>query len=440
MNTQATDLIASVSTMRKAIQLYPESHPAYRQAADGFVQAAADALASGPLVINVYEGRLYAGSDVITGDGPGMSSLADAMDARLVESLTFEAPFEERDAKGLAEVLNLRPSPELDVEEELGKRGVRHVHVGTITDEEAEERAERDRRRQEDRALYHRLVAQLRRLSDMLKRGEDVELSTAVPMVEQIMKRLMEDEAAVLGMATINAGSEEELLHGINVMIYSLHIGVALGLPEDGLTSLGISALTHDIGKVAFDRDDPAQEAEMERLHPTVGADMLSRVPDETHAPMLVAYEHHMGTDGSGFPERQGDYVAHPYSRMVSVANRYDRLSKAGDNGEPTTTPDKAVAALLRRAGGELDPFFARLFVRVLGVFPIGCVVRLSDHSVGVVSARGEDLFAPQVRVVLGVDGIELDEPIDVDMAQDERSVVEVVAPENLGVTVSEYL
>jgi len=258
-------------------------------------------------------------------------------------------------------------------------------------------------------------------------------------MVEQIMRRLMEDEAAVLGMATINAGSEEELLHGINVMIYSLHIGVALGLPEEGLTSLGISALTHDIGKVAFDRGDPAQETEMERLHPTVGADMLSRVPDETHAPMLVAYEHHMGTDGSGYPERTQDYVAHPYSRMVSVANRYDRLSKAGENGEPTT-PDKAVAALLRRAGGELDPFFTRLFVRVLGVFPIGCVVRLSDHSVGIVCARGEDLFAPQVRVVLGVDGLELDEPVDVDMAGDDRSVVEVVAPEDLGVTVSEYL
>jgi HD-GYP domain-containing protein (c-di-GMP phosphodiesterase class II) len=425
--------------MRKAIQLYPPAHPAYREAVDGFVRAAADALAEGPVVINLHEGRLYTGSDVITEDGPGMSSLADAMEARLVESLTLEAPFEEKDAEGLAAVLNLRPSAELDVEEELAKRGVRHVHVGTITDAEAEEREERDRRRQEDRALYQRLVGQLRRLSEMLKRGEDVELSTAAPMVEQIMKRLMEDEAAVLGMATINAGSEEELLHGINVMIYSLHIGVALGLPEEGLTSLGISALTHDIGKVAFERDDPAQMMEMERLHPTIGADMLSRVPDETHAPMLVAYEHHMGTDGSGFPERTQDYVAHPYSRMVSVANRYDRLSKAGENGEPTT-PDKAVAALLRRAGGELDPFFTRLFVRVLGVFPIGCVVRLSDHSVGIVYSRGEDLFAPKVRIVLGVDGLELEEPVDVDMAGDDRSVVEVVAPEDLGVTVSEYL
>jgi hypothetical protein len=66
--------------------------------------------------------------------------------------------------------------------------------------------------------------------------------------------------------------------------------------------------------------------------------------------------------------------------------------------------------------------------------------VRLSDHSVGVVCARGEDLFAPGVRVVLGADGIELDEPVDVDMDADERSVVEVVAPEDLGLTVSDYL
>jgi HD-GYP domain-containing protein (c-di-GMP phosphodiesterase class II) len=433
-------LIAALSTTRKAIQLYPPSHPTYQESVGTLLEAAAEVLSAGPFALNLHEGRLYDGSDVIGMDSPAVSALAEAMEARRVESIVFEAGLTEADVVGLAEVLNLRPSMELDVQDELAGRGVTGVRVSAITDEDAEERAERDRRRSEDRASYQRLVATMRSLSTRALEGERLDLADAAPMVERILARLVEDESAVLGLATINAGSEEDLLHAINVMIYSLNLGMSLDVPEEGLTLIGLCALVHDIGKAAFDRDDAALAQKARALHPSVGADLLSRIPDDAgNTAMLVAYEHHMGVDGSGFPERSEDYVAHPYSRMVAVANRYDRLTKSGVDGEPLS-PDRAVMRLLDEAGSLLDPFFTRLFVRSLGVFPVGCVVRLSDHSVGVVSARGADPLEPIVRVVFGPDGVELEAHVDMDVSTEDVSIVEVVDPDGLAISVSDYL
>jgi HD-GYP domain-containing protein (c-di-GMP phosphodiesterase class II) len=293
--------------------------------------------------------------------------------------------------------------------------------------------------RAQDRQLYNKLVGALRTVSDQVAQGGSTDLSGASGMVESILKRLMTDQAAVLGLATIKGQSEVNLFHSINVMIYSLTLGSALGLPEEGLTSLGTAALLHDIGKAAFKADDPAQAEPMRLRHPAIGADILSRTSDEDPALMLVAYEHHMQPDGQGYPDAAADYVSHPYSRMVGIANRYANLTAPTSDAEPLT-PDKAIVEILREAGSRLDPMFARLFTKAMGVFPVGCMVRLSDQTVGVVSRSGDDVLAPSVRVLYDAGGLVLDDPYEVDLADDEREIIEVVDPESLDVEVSEHL
>ena len=124
---------------------------------------------------------------------------------------------------------------------------------------------------------------------------------------------------------------------------------------------------------------------------------------------------------------------------MVSVANRYENLTHPPDDTEPLT-PDRAVVQVLREAGRALDPFFARAFAGAIGVFPIGCVVRLSDHTVGVVARSGEDPLAPVVRLAYDERGFEFPEPPEIDLAQGYVRIVEVVPAEALGLEVSDTL
>jgi HD-GYP domain-containing protein (c-di-GMP phosphodiesterase class II) len=433
------DLVTALASARKAVQLYPPAHPAHGEALGVFVEAVKIATVEQPFVLNWHQGRLYHESRVVPDDAPGVSSIADLFESRHIESIAFTAEFGQDDAEALGEVLGLRPSPTLDVQAELDARGVRGVNVSRLDDEADDERKERDRQRQADRAMYQRVIAALRQLRDRFAAGQSADLAETFPLVAGVMDRLMADPAAVMGLATIRGVGDRSLFHSLNVMIYTLALGQRLGIPEEGLASLGLSALMHDIGKSAFIEDDPAQLEPMRLMHPEAGAKILQRVAFEDPAPLLVAYEHHMNRDGSGWPERDEGYISHPYSRMVAVANRYENLINT-DGTEEALTPDKAVVQVLREAATTLDPFFARLFADALGVFPVGCLVRLSDHSVGVVTIRGEDLLAPRVRMTYDTRGTEIADPYEVDLSESELRIVEVIDPEYLNVDVSDKL
>lgn len=439
MSELAAQVVAALAQARKATQLYPPTHPSFTEAIDALVAAAHEATAPGPFTLNLHQGHLYHESVVIPEDVPGIHAMAEAFEARRIESMSLHPGFGHDDATGVTEVLSLKADSTLDVENELAGRNVSNVSIAFLADEDEEEREERERRRREDRAMYSRLIALLRTVQSKMAAGGSADVTAATGIVASIAGRLNEDQAAILAMATIRATNEADLYHSTNVMIYSLALGSCLGLPEEGLTSLGIAAMLHDVGKAAFDAEDPAKAQAIKLLHPTVGAQILGRMPDEDKAPMLVAYEHHMGMDGSGYPDRPADYVPHPYSRMVAIADRYENLTKPDAFGV-ALTPDRAVAQILRESRGALDPLFARLFAKAIGVFPVGCLVRLSDMRVAVVSGAGTDVLAPRVRVLYDEDGLEIEEPTELRIDEAALTVLEVIDPDSLAVQVSEHL
>ncbi len=437
--SNAEQIVSTIVSARRAIQLYPPSHPEYEAALDTLVDSVAQATAAGPIALNCYEGQLYCNSAAVPSDARNAETLAEAFEARRIESLTFHPGIGRTDALGLVEVLSLRPSPNLDVEDELAKREVVTINVAILSKEQDEESAEKDRQRQADRMMYQRALAALRRVQQRLAIGGG-DIGETGALVGSVMERLLSDPPAVLGLATISGSGERDLFHSLNVMIYALALGQRLGLPEEGLQSLGMSALLHDVGKTAFDRDDRMQLDPMREMHPRVGAEILQRVALDDPAPMLVAYEHHMHADGSGWPERPDGYHPHPYSRMVAIADRYENLTSPPSQEAKAMTPDKAIVQVLREGGTILDPFFVRLFASALGVFPVGCLVRLSDHSVGVVARPGEDPLAPVVRLAYDDCGTELDAPDELDLSLGDVRIVEVIHPSALQVDVSEKL
>lgn len=437
MSAFATEVVKALGGAKKAIQLYPPSHPAFGEAMDMLVDAAGKATAEGPFELNWHLGRLYDGSVVIPEDVHGMDSIASALEEHGIESLTFSPGFRREDAVGLTEVLSLKPNAAEEVDSELAKRDVRSVTVAYLAKEEGDESDSTTRKK--DRALHNRLVHTVRTLSEDLASGGVADLSSTTSVVEGLLDRMMEEPAAVIGLATIRSKDERVLFHSLSVTIYTAALGQQIGLPEEGLLRLAIASLLHDIGKSAFDTTDPIQAEACRTLHPRVGAEILERLALEDPGPMLVAFEHHMAPDGSGFPERPADYIAHPYSRMVAIANRYENLTNPADGNDPQT-PDRAIVTVLREAGTKLDPFFARAFAGALGVFPIGCVVRLSDHTVGVVTRPGEDPLAPVVKLTHDERGFEFPDPPEIDLAQGYVRIVEVVPAETIRLDVSDAL
>lgn len=441
IETVATRVVGALAAYRRAAQLYPPGHPAHEHAAAELVSAVSSATIGGRFTLAHYQGRIYHENEVLPHELTPVRSIAHALEARRISSLVFDRSFSASDALALAEVLSLRPTPDLDVGAELERRGVSGVSVAVVADASSGCDESGDEQRARDRALYEQALSALQSTQDQLSRGAPPDLASTTGLIGRILERLLADTDAVLGLATITRAGDGGLVHSLNVAILSLVIGVRLELPDEGLLSLGLSALLHDVGKSAFDRTDPAHAALVRELHPTTGAEMLERCALDDPAPMLVAFEHHMGAAGGGWPARHEGYVPHPYSRIVAIANRYSRLVDPGDGSSPLT-PDRALAQVLREArDGVLDETFARLFASALGAFPIGCLVRLEDHRVGIVSKVGDDPLSPVVRVIYDERGTELDRPYLLDLsAATGTRIVEVIEPGSLAIAVSDKL
>jgi HD-GYP domain-containing protein (c-di-GMP phosphodiesterase class II) len=439
MTANATEVVVTLGGAKKAVQLYPPAHPAYGEAMDALVGAVHVATVEGPFALNWHQGRLYDGSVVIPEDLHGVESVAVTLEERGIESLTFSSEFARADALGLIDVLALKPEEGLDVESELMSRGVQGVSVAFLAKGDEGEDDAFSRSRKQDRALHARLTSTSGTLSEQLAAGTSADLSATSSAVASLLGRLKADPSSIIALATIRSDATTMASHASAVMIYTSALGQGLKLPDEAMERLATAALLHDVGKAAFDLNDPIQAEACRSLHPRVGAEELQQLVLDDPSPMLVAYEHHMGADGSGFPERPADYVPHPYSRMVAVADHYENLIHP-DDGSDGITPDKAILGVLREAGKKLDPFFARAFAQVLGVFPIGCVVRLSDQTVGVVARTSDDPLAPVVRLAFDERGFEFSEPPEIELAAGYVRIVEVMSANALDLEVSEIL
>lgn len=430
----AIEIAAALAASRRAVRLYPPEHPTHREALRDLVSAVTSSIDVRPLVLNTREGRLYEGSEVITETSPATRSLAEAMEVRRVESLTFHVGFSEVDGEALSEVLSLRPDPDTQIQEELDSRGARAVTVSELEDNLSREAEERDRRREADRAVYRTALTALTGVVAALETDQCVKPHETARVVAAFIERVAEEPAAIIALATMTGHGDLWRFRAVGVMLYSLVLGRSLGLSDKELLSLGMASLLRDVGGVLSDDGEPATDD-----HAVIGARALGAFADDESLAAIVALEHHMGIDGSGTEGIAADYHMHPYSRIVAVADRYDRLIRP-DSGEPLR-PDLAASHILREGSeGPLDPTFSRLFVLAIGILPVGSFVRLSDHSIGVVKEVGEEPLRPQLRVILAPDGTPLRPSVDTDLAEDQRTITEVIAGGLMGMQTSDYL
>lgn len=242
-------------------------------------------------------------------------------------------------------------------------------------------------------------------------RHADVRLVRHV--TQAIVDRMLEDLGSLIGLTTIKELDGDLVSHSANVAILSVLLGQRLGLSKSRLGELCLAAFLHDAGKLEVTPDvldkpgplDP-QEWEEVRKHPIAAARALLDVKSLTVPTMravVVAYEHHLNYDMSGYPaSRIRDHVS-LFGNIVAIADRYDALTTARRYRRFNPTPHEVVSYLLLYAGSFFDPMLVKLFVEMIGLFPPGTLVVLNTGDVGVVCEPpvvGQPIDRPRVRLL----------------------------------------
>jgi putative nucleotidyltransferase with HDIG domain len=189
-----------------------------------------------------------------------------------------------------------------------------------------------------------------------------------------------------------------------------------------------MSALMHDIGKVRtpkeiLNKPDKLTDEEfvIMRRHVVDGAEILRRTPEMPVLAPIVAFEHHLRLDGSGYPRTVRRDAMNLGSMLCAISDVYDamRSQRSYQQAYPT---DRIIAVLKKNEGSQLDQNLVRRFVQLLGIYPPGNLVKLSTGEVAVVlRIHAPDPHRPRVRVLFGADGVRLDLPFERNLWEPQR-------------------
>lgn len=351
-------------------------------------------------------------------------------------------------------LLNLDPR-ELEkrggLRSQLGKRDIVHITVadpGTY-----EEIKKEERKRVSEREEYFSAVDAIRELADDAVSGKRIKANKANKVVGSILNRVVENRSAILGLATIKSYDEYTSFHSVNVLILSLALGSMLPLDRQCMMILGTGALLHDIGKVTIPqsvitKQGPLSGAEWDlmREHPVIGADILVNQPGLNPLSVIIAFEHHMRYDLKGYPEVPEMNSLSLFSRIVEIADVYDAMTTDRPY-QKAKDPQQAMRILAKDAGSAFDPLLVKVFIDMMGFYPVGTLVRTATGETGIVYEQTEgDNSAPLVKIIRGSSG-EAVEPHIVDLTllkekvlETGRAVIESVNLAEAGIDVSEYL
>jgi HD-GYP domain-containing protein (c-di-GMP phosphodiesterase class II) len=214
-------------------------------------------------------------------------------------------------------------------------------------------------------------------------------------LVRALLEKMLVDEDIAI---RIVAGSGDRAAsHALNVGVISLLIGRTLGLAEGELMELGVGALMHDVGKLEVaDRFRHAEdgfnanELAAYRDHVAKGVAVGQRMGISAGALRVLA-QHHEHADGSGFPLKLAGERITMAARIVALINRYDNLCNP-QSRTPQLTPHEAVSVLFAQGRNRFDAAVLNVFIRMMGVYPAGSLVQLTDDRfamvVGVNSSR----------------------------------------------------
>jgi putative nucleotidyltransferase with HDIG domain len=427
------DLVRKFAAAIRAGQLYAPVHP--------IVQRSTAALRDALLVVHVGTPSIaigLVGDDLVVGDLP----IARASDnfgelMRRLHQAGIERIIIDRGVEPSELVTLLRALAKTDAgssSEDLEK--LPHVRVGRLEVEEHSESGPTDMAA--IKRLYYDAVGVAESLWDAAKVEGIPDPNAARSMVDSLAQAVAQNRTALLALTALKNYDNYTFTHMVNVSILTMGQARGLGMDGGAMRELGIAALMHDIGKVRtpteiLNKPEKLTDSEFTILkrHTVEGAEILRSTPEMPPLAPVVAFEHHLRADGTGYPTGVARPALNLATTIVGIADVYDAMRSQRVYQEAFPT-DRILAVLQRNHGMQFDQHLVRRFAQLIGIYPAGNIVRLNSGEIAVVlQTYAPDPHRPRVRVMMTADGTKLPRQIDINLWEEEhgRAIVAPVDP-----------
>ncbi|MTD25605.1 HD-GYP domain-containing protein [Erwinia sorbitola] len=252
--------------------------------------------------------------------------------------------------------------------------------------------------------------------------GKTFNSESTVPLVNDIAGSLNRHPAAILSVVRLKSHDDYTYLHSVAVCALMLSLAAQLGLDEEQTKRAGMAGLLHDVGKAAIPLtilNKPGkltdEEFEIMKHHPVAGAEIL-RLSGANEDLQDVALHHHEKVNGSGYPDGLRASGISLLARMAAICDVYDAVT----SDRPYKAGWNPASAMNQMANwdGHFDRKLLYAFVKAVGIYPVGSLVRLSSGRLGVVTEPGEtSLLQPKICVFFSLNSGKRLTPHTIDLA-----------------------
>ena len=246
-------------------------------------------------------------------------------------------------------------------------------------------------------------------VKDMLadvRLGRQIDLEKVEPLVERMVDSIFRNQDALLPLARLKDHDHYTFQHSVSVCALLASFGRSMGLPRETIKEVAVGGLLHDVGKARVPSEilnKPARLTESEfahmQSHVVQSILVLENTPGVSQITLDVAGQHHERFDGTGYPNRlQGEAIS-LYGRMGAIVDVYDAITsdRVYHKG---MAPTAALGRLIEWSKYHFDPALVRAYVKSLGIYPTGSLVRLESGRLGVVREQHPDkAMQPKVEV-----------------------------------------
>jgi len=258
----------------------------------------------------------------------------------------------------------------------------------------------------------------------------------ASKLVEDLVSSTLTESDIAIHAMNGHRVSDQHYQHELNTLVVAMLLAKNLDITEEDLVILGMSAILHDIGKRQISdkillKKDPlsVRETAIYQTHVLLGMNMLRDVAVPQKILTLIS-QHHEFADGTGYPKGLHCDQIDPLSHILIIANMYDNLCNPS-NPAFTKTPYEALSVMFAQQRHQFDQTILRRFIKCLGIYPPGSVVRLSDQKLAtVLSTNPQQPLRPFIQM-LSDDREEEGDIIDLREALD-INIIQCLKPEQL--------
>jgi HD-GYP domain-containing protein (c-di-GMP phosphodiesterase class II) len=458
------NLIFSVYGALRAVKLYPVENAAVGKALTELTSQSNELIASeqefelrisGEFIF-VNETRLRLDLDNFA----SFSHLLSLLRASGIGTVTITGTVTNKDWMVFLSVLQSASSDDptdrfAQMQDKLQKAGVLVFSLGPPTDQGEDSR---EKTKERAKRTYAQSVSVTKDLMTSVRMGGSPNIKKIKRVIQGIVDQILNEETSLIGLTTIRDYDEYTFTHSVNVCIFAVALGKRLGLSKLQLYDLGLAALFHDIGKSRVPQEVlnktgglTDEEWRMIASHPWLGVLSLFQVRGVQEIPyraMVVAHEHHMKHDLTGYPRPIRSRQMSMFSKIVAIADGFDAATSRRAYQTVPYTPAQVMAEMRDNPRRGMDPVIVKAFINLTGIYPVGTLVILDTFELGIVHAVNplQDMLSrPIVRIISDAQGNLLHPGDLADLADRDasgnfsRTIIKTETAERYGIRIGDY-